>query len=345
MTDNGMPLRLDDHGDSLATATVVAHGDTVPNTVTTLRAEGVIHAETDVDWLAFHALATSVTVTVVGASRATNLDAALALIDDNGNELASDNPAEEVGASLTYTLPAEGTYYVTVRGTGKGDPLDTGYTAYGSLGNYAVSISGAAGAVGTAPVAVATASKSSGPTPLSVQFSAAESSDPDGRIVSYAWTFGDGGTGTGVTATRVYTRGGTFTASVVVTDSAGLQTTSNNLQVVVTVPPMQMTAFTVTAVARGAKLARAATGTATLTVTDGNRKPVAGAAVTGSWTGAVVSSPVSAVTNAKGVATIRSPSTKTTGTLTFTVTSITKSGLLYDPALNTVDNPKSATWQ
>jgi PKD repeat protein len=344
MTMNGMPLRPDDHGDSLEGATLVTDGVTVPDTTTTLRAGGVIHTETDVDWLSFHALATAVTITVAGAGRDSNLDAVLALIDDSGNELTSDNPEGELGVTLTYTLPADGTYFVTVQGTGKGDLLDTGYSAYGSLGNYAVSITAAAGAVGMAPVAVASASTSSGAAPLSVQFSAAESSDPDGTIVSYAWTFGDGGKGTGVAATRVYTTGGTFVAFVVVTDSAGLQTTSNSLQVVVTVPPMQLTGFTVTVAAKGSGTNRAATGTATLTVMGGNRNPVAGAVVTGSWTGAVTSSPLSATTNARGVATIKSASTKTTGTLTFTVSSITRSDLVHNPALDLVYNSKSATW-
>ena len=37
MTENGMPLRADDHGDSLEGATLVTDGVTVPDTTTTLR--------------------------------------------------------------------------------------------------------------------------------------------------------------------------------------------------------------------------------------------------------------------------------------------------------------------
>ena len=37
----------------------------------------------------------------------------------------------------------------------------------------------------------------SGPAPLTVQFSAAGSTDPDGSIASFFWQFGDGGTSTG----------------------------------------------------------------------------------------------------------------------------------------------------
>lgn len=110
-------------------------------------------------------------------------------------------------------------------------------------------------------------------------------------------------------------------------------------------PPMQLAAFTVVVTAKGAGVSRAATGTATLTVKDGSGKVVAGAVVTGSWTGAVVSSPLTGTTNVKGMAVIRSAPTKTTGTLTFTVTSITKAGLLYTPDSNAVANPQSGTWQ
>ena len=68
------------------------------------------------------------------------------------------------------------------------------------------------------PTAVASATPTSGTAPLLVSFNASGSSDPDGSIASYAWTFGDGGTATGVTTTHTYAAG-TYTASVTVTDN------------------------------------------------------------------------------------------------------------------------------
>lgn len=53
-------------------------------------------------------------------------------------------------------------------------------------------------------------------------FSAAGSVDPNGSIVSYAWDFGDGGSGTGATATHVYAQDGTFSARLTITDNDGL---------------------------------------------------------------------------------------------------------------------------
>jgi PKD repeat protein len=71
------------------------------------------------------------------------------------------------------------------------------------------------------PVAAATANPTSGIAPLAVNFSGAGSSDPDGTISSYAWTFGDGGTGSGVTISHTYQNAGTYTATLTVTDNNG----------------------------------------------------------------------------------------------------------------------------
>ena len=54
-----------------------------------------------------------------------------------------------------------------------------------------------------------------------VQFDGSDSLDSDGYIVSYRWTFGDGGSAWGVKATHVYDFDGTYTAILTVTDDAG----------------------------------------------------------------------------------------------------------------------------
>jgi PKD repeat protein len=71
------------------------------------------------------------------------------------------------------------------------------------------------------PVAVASASPASGTAPLAVAFSGAGSSDPDGFIASHAWAFGDGTTGSGVTASHTYVNAGSYTATLTVTDNRG----------------------------------------------------------------------------------------------------------------------------
>ena len=71
------------------------------------------------------------------------------------------------------------------------------------------------------PVAVATATPPSGTAPLNVAFSGGGSSDSDGTIASYAWTFGDGATATGPSTTHTYLTPGTYSAQLVVTDNMG----------------------------------------------------------------------------------------------------------------------------
>ncbi|MEZ5249826.1 MAG: PKD domain-containing protein, partial [Ilumatobacteraceae bacterium] len=73
-------------------------------------------------------------------------------------------------------------------------------------------------------------------SPLQVAVDAATSSDPDGTIVSYAWDFGDGATGTGVTAAHTFAAAGTYTVELTVTDDDGASATSSQEVVVPDVP-------------------------------------------------------------------------------------------------------------
>jgi PKD repeat protein len=53
-----------------------------------------------------------------------------------------------------------------------------------------------------------------------VTFNGAGSFDPDGTIVSYDWTFGDGGAGTGVSPTHIYGDNGVYIVTLTVTDDS-----------------------------------------------------------------------------------------------------------------------------
>ncbi|MFC7584898.1 carbohydrate-binding protein [Nonomuraea antimicrobica] len=77
------------------------------------------------------------------------------------------------------------------------------------------------------PVAKATADKTSGQAPLTVAFSAAGSSDPEGGALTYAWNFGDGGTSTQANPTHTYTANGTFRPTLTVRDPQGLTGTAS----------------------------------------------------------------------------------------------------------------------
>ncbi|GAA1377254.1 PQQ-dependent sugar dehydrogenase [Catellatospora chokoriensis] len=77
------------------------------------------------------------------------------------------------------------------------------------------------------PVAVASANKTSGPSPLTINFSSAGSSDPEGGALTYLWTFGDGTTSTAANPTKTYNTNGTYTPTLKVTDPGGLSGTAS----------------------------------------------------------------------------------------------------------------------
>ncbi|GAA1448615.1 PKD domain-containing protein [Leifsonia poae] len=80
-----------------------------------------------------------------------------------------------------------------------------------------------------------TASFTSNCTDLSCSFDGMASADPDGTVASYAWDFGDGSTGSGITASHVYSAAGTYTARLTVTDNGGASGTTTRT-VTVTAP-------------------------------------------------------------------------------------------------------------
>ena len=73
------------------------------------------------------------------------------------------------------------------------------------------------------PVAIATADKTEGLAPLTVQFDASQSYDPEGKLLAeYFWDFGDGSMGSyAVTPAHTYSLPGTYLAILAVTDERG----------------------------------------------------------------------------------------------------------------------------
>ena len=79
-----------------------------------------------------------------------------------------------------------------------------------------------------APIAAVTASN----VGRAFTFSAAGSTDSDGRIAGYAWDFGDGATAEGAEARHEYATPGTYTVTLTVTDDDGASTTATREVVV-----------------------------------------------------------------------------------------------------------------
>jgi len=96
-----------------------------------------------------------------------------------------------------------------------------------------------------APVAVATADKFFSTEPLTIQFSGAACSDPDGDPLSYSWNFGDGSAlGTGINPMHTFPSSGGapvgYTVTLTVTDTGNL-TSQTTLQVAANDTPPSVT--------------------------------------------------------------------------------------------------------
>ncbi|MDX9785281.1 MAG: PKD domain-containing protein [Desulfobacterales bacterium] len=182
-----------------------------------------------------------------------------------------------------------------------------------------------------APVAIAQATPVSGTAPLTVTFDASGSYDPDGNIVSYAWDFGDGTSGTGVTVQHTYTASANYEATLQVTDN-GTSTNEDWLTIQVAADTNQV--IFVDDINLSAKVVKKRINVQSdVLIRDVGNLPMENATVTGAWSG-LVSGSVSGVTDATGKVSFTSPTATKAGTIIFQVTNVSKSAYTYDATLN-----------
>jgi len=91
----------------------------------------------------------------------------------------------------------------------------------------------------TPPTAVATGSC----TNFDCAFDASDSTDSDGTIQSYAWDFGDGGTGTGIAPHHIYANGGNYLVTLTVTDDLNATDITTTNVTVPHIPPVNVITF------------------------------------------------------------------------------------------------------
>ena len=132
---NGFGYRADDHGGTTQTATAAP--------ASSFSLAGVVERSTDVDMFRFTTTG-DIRATISPLSVGANLDVLATLLDSSGATIATSNPTDRLDASFTMTV-APGTYYLAVRGTGFGNPNTTGYSNYGSLGQYTVTVGSPSG--------------------------------------------------------------------------------------------------------------------------------------------------------------------------------------------------------
>jgi hypothetical protein len=140
----GVDLLADDHGNASNAATPLGL-DVV--------ATGVITTPADVDSFSFVPLTNTVTVSVALPARSPNVDVSLVVTDSLGNTIATINPnfsattailATGLDASADVTVVPGATYYATIDGAGFGTGTTTGYSDYGSIGDYQITVLGEA---------------------------------------------------------------------------------------------------------------------------------------------------------------------------------------------------------
>ncbi|NND72403.1 MAG: PKD domain-containing protein [Rhodothermales bacterium] len=155
------------------------------------------------------------------ASSSTDPDGSIATYTWN---FGDGSAATGVSTSKTYTVA--GSYIVTLTVTD-----DDGAS---SLTQQTILAS--AGTSNLPPVAAFTLTPSVGTAPVTVATDGSASTDSDGTISSYAWDYGDGATGTGVTDSHTYSTSGTYTVTLTVSDNNGA-TGSSSQTVTVSSPP------------------------------------------------------------------------------------------------------------
>jgi len=142
MRSHGLSLVSDDFGNTSSSATTVSLNAST---------SGTIHSRADVDFFRFVPTIASVDIEVALPSYSPDLDVSLTVVDSSNRTVATADPSFEMlgqnsttglTASVTVNVTPGATYYVKVDGVGFGRASSTGYSDYGSVGEYRLSVSG-----------------------------------------------------------------------------------------------------------------------------------------------------------------------------------------------------------
>ena len=128
---NHFGYMVDDAGNTRTSAAALA-GNALSGAIDQV---GLIERTGDADFYTFFTNGGAATINAAAPGSSPNLDLVLELQDANGVVLQTNNPLAALNASFTTTLTT-GQYFVKVSPAALGNPLTTGYTNYGSLGQY-----------------------------------------------------------------------------------------------------------------------------------------------------------------------------------------------------------------
>jgi len=154
--------------------------------------------------------------------------------------------------------------------------------------------------VNNPPTAAFTYSPSSPTTDDTIQFTD-QSTDNDGTIVSWYWDFGDGLTGTSQNQTYKYSRAGTYTVTLTVTDNGGL--TDNHSGSITVSAPVVRESVNLSVSPSSSTLESGQSTTLVASLSDINHAPLSGKIITWSATAGSFSTTTS-TTNSSGQASV-----------------------------------------
>jgi len=112
------------------------------------------------------------------------------------------------------------------------------YLLLGLLVLVGLALTGCLGEQSNVPKAMFTASTQQKIVPFTASFDGTLSYAPKGKIVSYNWTFGDGGGATGPHATHEYKSNGTYVVQLTVIDAQGVSNSSTMTVQALDPPPV-----------------------------------------------------------------------------------------------------------
>src|ERR1039458_7521821 len=115
------------------------------------------------------------------------------------------------GVSTTHIYTATGTYNLSLTVTDTSNLSSTASTT---------------AAINAQPPMANAGGRYSGVPGVAVTFNGSGSTDPQNEALSYAWNFGDGTTGSGISTTHAYSAVGTYNISLTVTDTSNLTSTA-----------------------------------------------------------------------------------------------------------------------
>jgi PKD repeat protein len=254
----------------------------------------------------------------------TYLDCAFADVSTSGSATITSRSwtfgdgASSTAAAGTHSYAAAGAYTVTLVVTDSNGLSDT----------ESANVTAAAPPANVAPVAAFVSSCSD----LTCTFTD-RSTDSDGHLVSWAWTFGSAGTATSASPSFRFPSPGTYAVSLTVADDDGAASaaTTASIDVRAAIHAALLTAATETGGSRNSPWWRA---TVTAAVHGADERPIAGATLAASWSGAQ-SKAVSCVTDTAGRCTFKTGTLgKDRTSVTFTVTSASAPLSVYMPMAN-----------